>query len=476
MRPVNNLLNTALDAGKLPPQAPEIEQAVLGAILLRDDQGMAEVSDVLKSEMMYVHAHRLIYATMERMYADGKPIDLLTIAEEMKRSGDLDIAGGAYYLSTLTSKMASSAHLQYHAMILVERFIERETIRLSAETMEKAYEGREDVFDAVEGQIAALEGSIAANVRNRSKRYGQHEADQIERANEPRKPLHTTGYRQLNELVGGWQAGDLIIVAARPGMGKSSFAFSSASIGAEAGQHAGFMSLELNAEKAQARLYSRRSGVPLADIVRDTSDQHLGRRIADIGEGADIPLWLRYDSAMSISDIKAEATRLVRKHKVTTIFIDQLNWITPPKAQNRDGEVGQITRALKQMAMKLNIAVVLLHQLNRAVETRGGDKRPFLSDLRDSGNIEQDAQVVLLLYRAEYYGITEDQRGSTLGMVEVIVAKNSNGPTGSAHLYFDGPTASVSEAPRTYQEQASYNPRQGFDANRVQPEREETPF
>jgi replicative DNA helicase len=457
----------------IPPQAPDIEQAVLGAILLRDDLGMAEVSDVLKSEMMFITAHRLIYGTMERMYEAGKPIDLLTVIEELKRRNELDAIGGVYYLSTLAAKMASSAHLQYHAMILVERFIERETIRLSAEGMRKVYEGQYDVFDAVEGQIAALEGSIAANVRNRSKQYGQHEADQIDRANSPRKPAHTTGYKALNELVGGYQPGDLVIVAARPAMGKSSFAFSSAAISADEGCPTGFFSLELNAEKAQARLFSRRSGIPLAEILRDTSDAHLAKRISDHGEAVKVPLWMRYDSAMSIADIKAEATRMVRQHKVTAIFIDQLNWITPPKAQNRDGEVGQITRALKQLALKLNITVVLLHQLNRSVDTRGGNNRPVLSDLRDSGNVEQDAQVVMFLYRAEYYGITEDERGSTIGTVEVVVAKNSNGPTGSAYLYFDGPTASVSETPRNYHEQASYNPRQGFDAGRVQPEQDD---
>jgi len=441
---------------KLPPQARDIEQAILGAILIKDDLGMSEVSDLLKSEMFYVHSHQTIYAAMERMYEASKPIDLFTVAEELKRTGDLETVGGGLYLSQLSNRVSASAHLQYHAVIVVEKFIERETIRLNAEAMQKAYEGDEDVFDAVQAQITALEGAIAGSVRNRSRRYGEHEGEQIDRANSPRPEMHSTGFRDLNELIGGYSPGDLVIVAARPAMGKSSFAFSSAMESAERGHHTGFISLELNDEKGQARMFSRRSGIPLASILRDREQDHLTKRMNDMAAAAKLPLWMRYDSAMSVPDIKAEATRLVRQHKVGTVFIDQLNWVTPEKGANRDAEVGSITRGLKRVAMQLNICIVLLHQLSRAVETRAGDKIPKLSDLRDSGNVEQDAQVVMFLYRPEYYGITEDDRGSTIGIVDVIVAKNSNGPTGTVRLNFDGPTASVHES------QAPYDPMQGF--------------
>ena len=457
-RPSVSIMDTILEVGKVPPHAPDIEQAILGAIMLKDEQGMAEVSDLLKPEMFYVHAHQLIYGNMCRMYEASKPIDLLTIHEELKRSGELDMVGGPLYLTELQGKVSASAHLQYHAMLVVQTFIERETIRLNMEAMQKAYDGDEDVFDAVQAQITALEGAIAGSVRNRSRRYGEHEGDQIDRANSPRPKMHRTGFRELDAIVGGYSPGDLVIVAARPAMGKSSFAFSSAMESAERGHHTGFISLELNDEKGQARIFSRRSGIPLASILRDREQDHLTKRMNDMEAASKVPLWMRYDSAMSVPDIKAEATRLVRQHQVSTLFIDQLNWVTPAKGGNRDAEVGSITRGLKQVAMQLNICIVLLHQLSRAVETRSGSKVPQLSDLRDSGNVEQDAQVVMFLYRPEYYGITEDDKGSTIGIVDVIVAKNSNGPTGTARLNFDGPTASVHEDP------APYNPMQGFKA------------
>jgi replicative DNA helicase len=450
-----------LEEGKLPPQAPELEQAILGAILYNDDMGMAEVSDLLRPEVFYVHAHQLIYGAMDRIYARSMDIDILTVCEELKRSGHLDMVGGPFYISQLTNKVASSAHLQTHVLIVLQRFIARETIRLNNEAMVAAY-GGQDVFDLNERTIANLEASIASSLKRRAISYAEAERDEMERQGKPMKATHTTGFVALDRVIGGYQRGDLIIIAGRPGMGKSSFALSSVLEACEAKHPTGLFSLELNAEKMQARIFSRRAGVPLGAIVRnDLTPQQIAKRHEQLSTAADLPLWIRYDSGISLEDIKAEATRMVRNNSIGCIVIDQLNWIKPPKSQNRDGEVGQITRYLKQIAMQLDIAVVLLHQLSRATDTRGGDKRPQLSDLRDSGNVEQDAQVVMFMYRPEYYAITEDETGSTYGKMEIIVAKNSNGPCETVNLHFTPETASVHERMTSFNE-PPYNPRTGI--------------
>lgn len=462
-----------IEIGKLPPQAPEVEQVILGAILLKDDIGMAEVGDLLRPEVFYVPAHMTIYAAIERLHRAGTSVDIVTVAQELIRTGEIQSVGGAYYLSLLTSKVASSAHLQSHTLIVLQAFISRETIRLNSEAMTKAYDG-DDAFEVAEKTIRDLEASIASNLKRRAVSYSDAETAELERMDAPKRSMHTTGFRALDKVVGGWQRGDLAIVAARPAMGKTSFIVSCISEAVERGLPTALFSLELNAEKMQARLFSRRTGVPLATIVRDemSSDQ-ISRRHDDQARSKDVPLWIRYDTGITIEDIKAEATRLVRNHKVGCIVIDQLNWIKAPRAATRDAEVGGVTRALKQLALQLDIAVVLVHQLSRSVEGRA-DKRPVLSDLRDSGNVEQDAQVVCFLFRPEYYAITEDDQGSTVGVVDVIVAKNSNGPCETVRLHFDNETASVRETAPTY------DFRQGFHHpnNRIEPKRldDDAPF
>ena len=434
-----------LGEGKLPPQAPEIEQAILGSLLIDCERSMSEVGDLLLPEAFYVNAHSVIFTAIRDLYALGSTVDILTVTHELKRRGDLDTAGGAFYLSKLTNTVCNHRHIHGHTLIVLEQFILRETIRLNGEAMANAYDGG-DVFDLIPEQIAKLEASIAQSVRKRATSYAEAEASQMEKMDLPRDLSHTSGFRSLDELIGGFLPGTLTIIAGRPGMGKTSFAFSAVSEAAEQGHGRGLFSLELNEVQGQARLFSRRGKVPLGSIVNGKMTiEQIQKRHESLAGSAKLPLWIRYDTGLAIADIKAEVTRLKRQHGVRQFVIDQLNWITPPKAQNRDVAVGEITRGLKIIALQLDVAIILLSQLSRAVETRGGDKRPHLSDLRDSGNIEQDAQVVLFPYRPEYYGITEDDHGSTIGLMEVIVAKNSNGSLGSVRLWFDPPTASVRE-------------------------------
>lgn len=460
---------TPVEHGQVPPQAPDIEQAILGSMLLSCTRAMSEVGDLLTAEVFFVHEHGLIYTTIADMYSRGDAVDSLTVVHELKRRGILDTVGGAFYIAQLTSKVSSHIHIHHHALIVLQEFIARETIRLNTEAISRTYQ-HDDPFELISETIANMEQSIAKSIRRRATRYSDAEAEQLDRLNDPKVETHTSGFRSLDRVIGGFQPGNLVVIAGRPGMGKSALAFSSVSEAAEKGYPTGLFSMELTETQGQARLYSRRSGVALSQIVgRAMTAEQIQKRHEGLSQSADLPLWIRYDTALTLADIKAEATRMKRQHGVRCIVIDQLNWIAPPKAQNRDAAVGEITRGLKMMALQLDICVVLLHQLNRNVESRGGDKRPQLSDMRDSGNVEQDAQVVLFPYRPEYYGIMEDDHGSTIGLMEVIVAKNSNGPLESVRLWFDPPTAAVREAI----ERAEFNPAGPFTHT---PDNDDAPF
>ena len=438
------------ELNKLAPQAPELERAIIGAILLEGSRAMAEVADILVTGAFYVKANEIIFSAMQGMYGRSEDIDTLTLYYELSKCGKLDTVGGAHYISTLTDGVASSLHIQRHAMIVMEQYIAREAIRLNSEAMDHAYAG-EDVLELIPETIAKMEASIAGSIRKRSISYAKAEESQLEAMNQPQRAIHSTGFDAMDKVIGGFHRGDLITIAARPAMGKTSLAFSMASLAADRGFPTGMLSMELKESTGQARLFSRKSGVPLADIVNNKlSDAQIQKRHQTLAEAEKWPLWIRYDGNMGLTDIRAEATRMKRQNDIGCIFIDQLNWIKPPKAANRDAAVGEITRTLKNIAMDLDVAMVLLHQLNREVERRGGDKRPQLSDLRDSGNVEQDSQLVLFPYRPEYYGITEDNFGSTIGLVEIIIAKNSNGPCETVRLSFDNPTASVFERPTPF--------------------------
>lgn len=441
----------------VPAHSEESERYIIGAVLWHPDM-IAEVSDVLKPEHFYRHSRW--WSGILSAYEQGLTMDVATVGMEVKKAEGWrpdQFGENVYELSRISQEAFSYSNIMYHALIVAQLWIQREAVRLGSDAMREGGDSNADAFDMTERLAQRATELMDSVAPKRSVSYADAEGDELERMDLPKKAIHTSGFAALNKIIGGYQRGDLIIVAARPAMGKSSFAISSASEGADAGHPTGLFSLELNQPKMQARLFARRGGVPLAAIVRDElTTEQVRKRHESLSGSSDWPLWVRYDTNITVSDIRAETTRMVRKHKVGCIVIDQLNWIKPPKAANRDSEVGAITRGLKQMALQLDIAVVLLHQLNREVESRGGEKLPRLSDLRDSGNVEQDAQVVLFLHRPEYYGITEDEEGSTIGIVNVIVAKNSNGPTETVRLRFNAETASVHNvAPE-------FNPRGGM--------------
>ena len=449
---------------------PESEAYILRACLWHRD-AISEVSDVLKPAHFYNSFHADVWTAILSLYAEGLDIDQPTVVTRMKSLGLLrgeTFGQVGHRLSVMQGDLLGKRNIMFHALLIAQAWMNREAVQIGSEAVALGSDGTEDGFDVATKMGKRIEEAMEGIAPRRADSYGSKEAEELERMDAPKKKMHTSGFPALDRVIGGYQRGDLVIVAARPAMGKSSFATSCVIEAVQQGFPTGLFSLELNQSKMQARLFSRTSGVPLAAIVRDdlTAEQ-IAKRHESLSEAAKMPLWIRYDTNITVDDIRAETTRMVNRHGVGCVVIDQLNWIKPPKAGNRDGEVGAITRGLKQMALQLDVCVVLLHQLNRSVETRGGDKRPKLSDLRDSGNVEQDAQVVIFLYRPDYYGITEDDQGSTIGAVDVIVEKNSNGPTETVRLRFVGETASVhGDAPQ-------WNPRDiPKPDNRTEPTRD----
>ncbi len=444
-RSSSSLLTSALEAGKLPPQAPELEQAVLGALML-ERNAVNEAIDILQPESFYVDAHRRIFDAILNLFRNDKPIDILTVTEELKGRGDLDAVGGAFYISQLTSKVASSANVEYHARIISQKHIQRELIRISAETQRDAFDDSADVFDlldkAEQDLYAITSGNLKRNYEPMSDLI-QDAIAQIESAKSKTGGVSgvPTGFVQLDKLTAGWQRSDMIIVAARPAMGKTAFVLSMArNIAVEQKRAVAVFSLEMSSTQLVTRLIASEAGISSEKLRKgELSDSEFAILHQHISRLTNAPIFIDDTPALNIFELRAKARRLKSQHNVDLIIIDYLQLMTgggENKGGNREQEISSISRSIKSIAKELDIPIIALSQLSRAVETRGGDKRPQLSDLRESGAIEQDADIVCFLYRPEYYKIYEDENGSTLGIGEVIVAKHRNGAIDTVRLRF----------------------------------------
>jgi replicative DNA helicase len=444
-RPVASLLETAMEAGKLPPQAPELEQAVLGALML-ERNAVNEAIDILQPESFYVEAHRRIFTAIQDLFRNDQPIDILTVTEELKKRSELDLVGGPFYISQLTNKVASSANVQYHARIISQKHILRELIRVGAEMMRDAYDDSADVFDLLDKTeqdlYAITSGNLKRNYEPMSELI-QGAITQIENAKTKTGGVSgiPTGFVQLDKLTAGWQRSDMVIVAARPAMGKTAFVLSMARNIAIEHKHAvAVFSLEMSSTQLVTRLISSESGINAEKLKKgDLTDAEFAILHQQISRLTNAPIFIDDTPGLNIFELRAKARRLKSQHNVDLIIIDYLQLMTAggdTKGGNREQEISSISRSIKSIAKELDIPIIALSQLSRAVETRGGDKRPQLSDLRESGAIEQDADIVCFLYRPEYYKIYEDERGSTLGVGEVIVAKHRNGAVDSVRLRF----------------------------------------
>ncbi len=440
----NDLTNYVF--GKVQPQALPLEEAVLGAIML-DKDALAVVLDILQPESFYSEGNQKIFRVMLELFEKTQPVDLLTVTESLKKKGELDVVGGPYYLVDLTNKVASAANIEYHARIISQKHIQRELISVSTRTIKDAYEDTTDVFDLLD---SAEQGLFDITQQNLSRSYEKMSTlagqalKRLEELSEKDEGLTgvPSGFTELDRLTSGWQQSDLIIVAARPGMGKTSFTLAVARNAAmDFNKPVAFFSLEMSSIQLAQRLISMEAeitGSKLRDGKLDDDDwKNVHSAVEKVGEA---PIFIDDTPGINIFELRAKCRRLKMQHDIQLVMIDYLQLMTAGatnKQGNREQEISAISRALKGMAKELNIPVIALSQLSRAVEMRGGDKRPMLSDLRESGAIEQDADIVSFIYRPEYYQILEDEEGNSMkGVGEIIVAKHRNGATDTVKLRF----------------------------------------
>lgn len=433
------------DYGRIPPQAIELEEAVLGAIMVERDAVIA-VLDILKPASFYKEAHQKIYKTIIDISMDEKPIDILTVTEQLRKEGELEKVGGAAYVTQLTSRVASAAHLEFHARIVAQKFIQRELIRVSSEIQARAYDDSRDVDELLDFSEQQLFEIAEGNIKKEMAQINTLIKEAIHRIEEASKREDAlsgvpSGFTKLDRLTSGWQPSDLIIIAARPSMGKTAFVLSMArNMAVEHNQAVAIFSLEMASIQLVNRLIVAETLLP-GDRIRNGrlerwEWEQLDYKIKSLVEA---PIFIDDTPAISIFELRAKCRRLKNLHDIKVIIIDYLQLMSgPPELKaSREQEVSSISRSLKGIAKELDVPVIALSQLNRSVEMRSGSKRPQLSDLRESGAIEQDADLVLFIHRPEKYGILQDDEGNSLrGIAEIIVAKHRNGAIDDIELKF----------------------------------------
>jgi len=436
-----------LSDGRIPPQAIDLEEAVLGAMLI-DEKGVNEIIELLSPEVFYKRSHQLIYESIERLFRESEPIDLLTVSADLKKNKNFEPAGGDFYLISLSQKVSSSAHIEFHSRIILQKYILRKLITISNEIIQKSYNESTDVMDLLDEAESKLydvaQGNIKTSTESAQNLVIRAKARIEEIAKQEGLSGVSTGFEKLDKLTSGWQPSDLVIIAARPGMGKTALALSMArNISVQQKIPVAFFSLEMSSVQLITRLISSETGLT-SDKLRtgklaDHEWQQLNIKVSDLESS---PLFIDDSPSLTIFELRAKARRLASSHGIKLIIIDYLQLMnigSSNKAGNREQEISTISRNLKALAKELDIPVIALSQLSRAVETRGGTKRPILSDLRESGAIEQDADIVSFLYRPEYYGITEwddEMKTPSEGQGEFIVAKHRNGALDSIKLKF----------------------------------------
>ena len=410
--------DTSESLGKLPPQAVDIEEVVLGALML-EQHALSSVIDILKVESFYKEAHQNIYESIVQLFNNSDPVDIKTVVHQLRKNGKLELVGGSYYIADLTTRVNSAANIEYHARIISEQSIKRQLIRISSELVTDAYEDTTDVFQLLDRTEQALFQVSESHIR---KNYDKMSSlltkaiSQIEERKNKKDGLTgvPSGFTALDRITSGWQPSDLVIIAARPGMGKTAFVVSAMRNAAiDHGQGVAIFSLEMSSVQLVNRLISAEAELESEKLKRgEMADYEWEQLLHKTSKLSEAPIFIDDTPGLSILELRAKARRLAQQHDIKLLIIDYLQLMSGGDANknsggNREQEIASISRALKGIAKELNIPVIALSQLSRAVETRGGDKKPQLSDLRESGSIEQDADMVMFLYRPEYYGITQ---------------------------------------------------------------------
>ena len=461
-----------VEGGKLPPQAVDLEEAVLGAIML-EKNAVNECIDILKPESFYKESHQKIFEAIIDLFQNTEPIDILTVTKRLQKKGELDVVGGPYYITQLTNRVASAANIQYHARIIAQKFIQRELIRIASEIIRDSYDETVDVFDILDDAEQKLFEVAEGNIRKNYERVDSviHQAiKELEAKHENKEGVSgvPTGFLSLDRITGGWQKNDMIVVAARPSMGKTAFVLSMARNAAvKFKKPVAFFSLEMSSVQLVNRLISAESGIAGDRIMRGQLEEYEYSQIhVKIKELTEAPLFIDDTPALSVFEFRSKCRRLKQQHDIQLAVIDYLQLMSGGnQAGNREQEISTISRSIKEVAKELNIPIIALSQLSRNVETRGGEKRPMLSDLRESGAIEQDADLVAFLYRPAYYGITVDEEGNNIeDLTEVLVSKHRNGATGTVKLRFIKDYAKFVDYDSSNLESAM-QPSQGFEGN-----------
>ena len=429
---------------KVQPQAKELEEVVLGAMMM-EKSAVNAVIDVLQPESFYVEAHGEVFRAIQTLFNKSEPIDLLTVTEQLRSDGKLDMLGGSHRVAELTTRVASSANVEFHARIIAQKHIQRELIRVSNTIIEKAYDETSDVFDLLDEAESKLFEVAEGNIRKSYESMGavmKQALEDIEAArnNEDGVSGVPSGFHDLDKLTGGWQRSDMIVLAARPGMGKTAFVLSMArNMAVDHQIPVAVFSLEMSAVQLVQRLISSETEINSDKFRKGNLEEHEYQQLyTRVGKLSDAPLFIDDTPGLNIFELRAKCRRLKAQHGIDLVVIDYLQLMSAGSDKgNREQEISSISRSIKSSAKELDVPIIALSQLSRNVETRGGDKRPLLSDLRESGAIEQDADIVAFIYRAEYYGITEHPDGiDTAGLGELILAKHRHGALDTIKMKF----------------------------------------
>ncbi|MBP5681096.1 MAG: replicative DNA helicase [Bacteroidales bacterium] len=434
--------------GKMQPHETELEEAVLGALMLEKD-AYSQVSEILKPDTFYEKKHQTIFTAIQELALAQNPIDMLTVTNQLQRDGKLDEIGGPFYIAQLTQKVSSAAHVEYHAKIIASKALARQLINYAGKIEAAAFDETTDIPTLMQEAEGALFQLSQQNIKKDTQQIDPIIKEAIQKIQDSANRSDglsgiPTGFHELDGMTSGWQNTDLIIIAARPAMGKTAFALSMVkNMAVNYGIHVAMFSLEMSNLQLVNRLLQNTCEITGDKVKSGKLDpgewEQLTTRIKEL-QGA--PIFVDDTPSLSVFELRTKARRLVKEHGVQIIMIDYLQLMNASGMQfgSREQEVSNISRSLKGLAKELNIPIIALSQLNRGVENRqGGAQRPQLSDLRESGAIEQDADMVCFIHRPEYYKIYEDEKGNDLrGLAEIIIAKHRNGAVGDVRLKFLG--------------------------------------
>ncbi|MBX7152591.1 replicative DNA helicase [bacterium] len=442
--PENKPSNVLEFAGRVPPQALEVEEAILGSLLI-DETALTKVADFLDESCFYKEAHRIIYAAMLKLYQAAQPIDLITVTEELKKENQLERIGGSYFLTGLTQKVPSASNIVHYSQIVLDKSRLRKLINVGSQIVTMAFQETEDaseLIDSVEQQIFKISQDKSTQGFTALNPILHKAFEQIESFHHKPGGVTgvTSGFKSLDSMTSGFQNSDLVIVAGRPSMGKTALVLSIArNVAVDAKKPVGFFSLEMSSLQLVMRLLCAEAQVDAHKVRTGMLPPNDWSKLSvSVGKLSKAPIYIDDTPGLNILELRARARRLKAEKQIELLVVDYLQLVSATTKSNatRQEEVAVISRSLKALAKELDVPILALSQLSRAVEQRGGDKKPMLSDLRDSGSIEQDADLVMFVHREDYYATESMERQAELVPADLIIAKQRNGPVGDVKVGF----------------------------------------